>query len=292
MPQALIVFFLLTLAVCAQAKEGFREDLSKLPPAVKRWQDRVFMVSIHGYPWGTAFLVHSEPGKLHFLTAKHVAERCNVGYKCTLDQNALKAGRHAETTSTQSLEILARNVVVFEPAGEEWRNTGLEGTDIGYFTTKSFTGAPEARIDELTKPPLAKLPTNEVVAQRHFILGYPHLTSRPSLDTDENQVFRLRWSEGDRILKDPIPGGGTRVLANADSLGGNSGGPVIREDGSLLGILYGGPTGTAYAGDGSFHSYFIPLEYVRVFIKAIETNHPSAHNACAESKKAHCLEGR
>ena len=301
MSRALMVLILF-FASLANAKEGFNTDFTMLPHAVQKWQDRVFMVSIYGFPWATAFLVHSEPGKLHFLTARHVAVKCSI--KCTLTQSAVREGRHGETTGTRTLEVRARNVVVFEPKGDSWKDVGLEGTDMGYFTTESFPGAPEASFEELVKLQLPKLPEDEPVSQKHFILGYPHLTSRPSLDTEENQAYRLRWSEGDLILKNRITGGGGffrrqtetnkfRMMADADSLGGNSGGPVVRADGTLLGILYGGPTGSNYK--TSFHSYYIPIDYIRVFLKAIEMKHPAAFYTCSdprEASKPHCQEGQ
>ena len=285
---------LLFLIATAFAKEGFRTDFASAPAAVQKWEERTFLVSSGDRPLGTAFLVHKDEKGLHFLTASHVALRCHGEGRCSLHRRAVWRRPPGDmiVRSELSVDVPEKSIHFFVPKGKSWERTGAAATDLAYMRTVDFPGSPQADFSEMGPFSLPTFPAEVKIERAHYILGYPSLHQRPSLrQSEEAKSLKIRWSEGESFIKRRYVSAGfmeptmiTRrfeLKSNADSLGGNSGGPVVDESGKLLGLLYGGPAYDEYRDYEDFYSWIVPADYARVFLKAVFIGHSAAEAMCS-----------
>ena len=293
-----LAILVLATAIAPQghAKEGYSHDFAPIPAAVRAWEQKTFLVSKGGLPHGTAFLVHNDGESLYFLTASHVARGCFRPEPCSLYLNAYwDLRKHPETPISGDvvLPLDAKSAFIFIPHTRNWMNLGAEVTDLAVFKTPLYEGAPKASFDELGPFTLPTLPLGEVVARKHYTIGYPGLWARPSLrETEAGKVMRLRWAEGERLKRARIVQGGFmvpdkpmrkyRLYTDSDSIPGNSGGPVVDENGKLLGVVYGGPRAIEYISFPTFFSYVVSIDYARVFLKALTLGSASARPLCED----------
>jgi len=263
-----ILTFILLSVFEARARRGFHDYLEALPKPVLSWAARTYMVysEFEKQPVGTAFLVHTNPAGLHFITARHVAYHCAGLGSCTLRWGGMWSAISREQVIPADVTLPVIDNEVFETENPNWKQAILTAGDMAYFRAEPNSGVPPASIQDVGLPVLPILPATTAYQRHHYVLGYPYLARRPSLkDQPSSREIRLRWSEGDFMRKQP-KGAKFDVYTDADSLGGNSGGPVIHEDGTLLGILYGGPNSYEYIGYPAFYSYVVPIDHVRILI--------------------------
>ena len=270
------------------ASQGFHTYMESLPKAVYLWKNRTFQVSIYdpktnslGRHFGTAFIVHTDERYSYFITAKHVAEncksqlkfRCQVSIETDIDTNEFKKTDNVKLgTSDRSLVFDVIEVRVFEPSSSnsKWSADALS-RDIGYLRVNRIDPGITGTIDinENISFNQNEIPANTEFQRKHFIIGYPYMNSRWSYNGKyDNNFLKIRWSEGDYIKRGLDQKKNRRFYSDADSLVGNSGGPVIAEDGTIIGILVGGPivSGNEYVSIPRFNSYVVPYDYVKIMI--------------------------
>lgn len=289
-------FFLLTFLLVsvfeANASQGFHDDLEGLPKLIQRWSTRTYMVYSEEKktPVGSAFLVHGDHHSgLHFITAKHVADHCVGPGTCSLRLGGMWDASTREQVIPPQITLSVIDNNLFETENPNWKVGLVTAGDMAHFRTEFHPDVAPANIQDLGLPVLATLPAAVAYQRHHYVLGYPYLARRPSLrDLPSSTQMQLRWSEGDFIEKQK-KGPKYELHTDADSLGGNSGGPVINEDGTLLGILYGGPTGD-YVGFPKLFSYVVPIDNVRYLIGDLllkKKNHiPICQTAYGKNKPA------
>ena len=296
-------FAILTLAFIlgtlpqARAKEGYSHDFSPVPMAVRSWEQKTFMVSKAGIPHGTAFLVHNDGKELFFVTASHVARGCFRPEPCKLHLKAywdLRKYPDTPISHDVALELNAKSTFTFSPQTRNWMNLDAAATDLAVFKTKAYEGAPQASFEDLGPFTLPTLPLGEIVERKHYTVGYPGLWARPNLrETESGKVMRLRFAEGEHLQRERIIQAGSfmvpdkpmrkfRLYSDSDSIPGNSGGPVIDENGKLLGVVYGGPLSKDYVAFPRFNSYVVSIDYARVFLKALVKGSASARPLCED----------
>lgn len=99
---------------------------------------------------------------------------------------------------------------------------------------------PEVIFSEIKSISIDKILSNELLAKKHYLIGYPATSRRLKLreDPDYDKAARLRWSEGEHLSKSEVLGQ-VYINSDSDSLPGNSGGPYLTETGELMGIVSG-----------------------------------------------------
>ena len=269
-----LILFLLYSISPSFAKEGFSTDFTKVNSMVNNWGRHTLMVfSETGQgPVGTAFLIYNKNDIAYFVSAKHVSNFCKTPNVCSLRWGTPWTA-HLPLGSIEyvsKIKLPVTGIAQFKPAGREWYASNYL-TDISIFRTTSIPELPS--IDLNSVGPMINIPFGIVKDVRHFIIGYPYLAARTSLKTEaDSRIVQLRISEGatirtvaktDVALNDDAK---FIIVSDADSLGGNSGGPVIEETGQLLGVLVGGPNIKNLEYSSLDYSYVTPINYIKYML--------------------------
>lgn len=268
------------LAENAFSKQGYHTYIEALPEAVQKWIPRTYMVydEIKKVPFGSAFLIHNDGSKAHFLTANHVAYQCLGKGICSLRLGTIWTRENLwddPFISVMNLEVI--DVLIFDPKTPDWKGAS-SAADLAYMKVNSNSSVPLAEITDLGMGFINEIEKSTPFQRKHFGLGYPVLTVRPSYtNRPESKEIRIRWSEGEMIRLRKIMSK-YQVATDLDSLPGNSGGPVVFEDGRLLGILVGGPMSSEYVPFPAMYSYIVPIDTAKRLIGDIllrKSNHIS-----------------
>lgn len=279
----LVVFALLVgTADDALSKQGYHTYFESLPVAVQKWVPRTYMVydEVKKVPFGSAFLVHNDGLEAHFLTANHVAYHCLGKGTCSLQRGTVWTRENLlDNSIINILKLEITEVLIFDPRTPDWKGA-TAAADLAYMKVNSNSSVALANITELGMGFIEDIKKSSPFQRKHFALGYPALDVRPSYKSkSESQEIRLRWSEGEMIGLRKIM---TKynVATDVDTLPGNSGGPVIFEDGRLLGILIGGPMSYEYLPFPVMYSYIVPIDTAKRFIGDILLKKPNYISVC------------
>ena len=269
-------------SLAANSSIGFHTDMLTLPERVySLWGENVFQLSkwttdsdqhlklLNGS--GTAFLVFSNQEFSYFVTAKHVANVCSQSgsVKCKLSSDSEFDTKALIFNKDISEFLTVVDTWIFSPTEKKWKYD-LFANDIAIVRTKSigrFFNAFDFQIFDLAE---LKNIAGQAYYRTHFVLGYPYLNARHSIrDKYDHSILKMRWSKGEILRIGTTPLMKLKIQSNADSLVGNSGGPVIAEDGTLIGILNGGPNFLEYQDFPVMFSYITPATYVKFLIGSI-----------------------
>lgn len=264
-----LVLFTWLSASIVLAEEGFFEDFSQLPEAVQAWQKRLFMPvsEVTQQPQGTAFLIENDGNFAIFITAAHAI----IDPEKYLNEFTLHQG--ADWTLLGKMPFESPTVLkpigagIIKSSHTDWKGAG-SANDVGYIITKSHPSLPILAI---------QIPEAEGVNQeekltlrgaKHFVLGFPSLASRYRSQI-ATEVVKARWSFGNIFRK--VKKGKKLILeTDADSVQGNSGGPIVNRDGELMGVVTGGPHLKNYKPYPHYYTYAAPIETVHEVLRSVK----------------------
>jgi S1-C subfamily serine protease len=239
--QSLVLKKVSSSGLIQKVSEGFSSQPELLPSTVTGAWDSTFMILLDEptkYVYGTAFLVKKDVGRvstvLYFLTNRHViADYCEANKICPNAFLAQKANmvHQSDGLHLESLSGVFKDVEVVSLS----KNPDLALLRVS--VPADAKNLPE---------PLRISPTCEMkIGERLFTIGFsdPFYRTYPgSLPiADQKSIFK-RWSKGiftgytksdDRNDENTNHWIGTSV----DGLEGGSGGPVLNENGQVVGAI-------------------------------------------------------
>ncbi len=260
----------------ATAAEGFHEDFSQLPLQVQAWESRVFTIfsDKNQIPVGTAFLVHNDGERALYITAAHALDS-RISLHAGLEW--LSGKPVTDTARLQVLQSGAFEISREGPKLERWKSAPHR--DVGYLVTASPPSLPRVNLKNLGSSLRDKFKNSSTIGQKHYVLGTPLLTLRDS-KAYANTPIKLRWSEGELIKKDELFTGIFRLYTDADSIKGNSGGPLISSSGELLGVVTGGPHMNRYSPYPTYFTYAVPVDTIKIMLGDLLMRHKLIPASC------------
>lgn len=261
--RALCFGLLCASSATADAAEGFFTD--RQPAAVRQVWPSVFAFVCEGRGIryvATAFVVRRTPrGKktdYEFVTAGHAVEDCKAPRRYLVeDFNQQRFEADGITLAAPLLKLTDISVVYVD-----------DTYDIAVIRAsapaKAAVGAPLA----------VNAQCNRALRRPVYAIGFPGVTQRSSLRKLREQK---RWSGGEYVGLGSAEFRGAEeiyIASNVDSLPGSSGGPVIDEAGTLIGVVAKGAAapenGFRYDVDpkkpADWQTFLVPCEAVlRIF---------------------------
>lgn len=261
----------------ARASEGFNTSLDSAPNAIKAAWPKTFAILTDTprlYEIGTASLVwKSKSGThwdLYFLTTDHVIKNpsCEKGKVCSktyIVQNLQGSVAENKFAPAPISGLYFDKVEIVE------RSKNPDLALIRVSVPLETAGIPDAFI----LPSSCELPKN----QRLFAIGFPSTPDRTnpnSAPIPDRYEIKKRWSQG--VLVDKFHDGEGNDMrlylgTTIDALQGNSGGPVIDEMGTVVGVLVkisdnSGDNGFRFDGNEAsgkidWHSLSVRCEYLQ-----------------------------
>jgi S1-C subfamily serine protease len=269
---------LLSITSTAKAGEGFYETRPSLSGVSRAW-DATFLIAMSSesnhYMGSSALIGVHHQGQtynLYFLTAFHVIKNnCKLNAKCkdTLllpTANVPMSSEGLESLSTQASHAMKDVVLVkFD-----------ESFDLALLRVQTPLGIAPAPIPMVDS-------CSDLSGIQTYTIGFPWVSARVSPNSkaiNHRTILLKRWSAG--LLVGPLsktPRGNYLlnedesnkvpfVALTADALSGNSGGPIVDEEGRLVSIQKAitAQESTGYQFDSEWNEIGVRCEILRAFV--------------------------